>query len=199
VRRLLLACLALPMAILVAAGPVAADTSPGGGSGTYFQSSTSSCTASTGREVCTDTFVDSHPLEDGTYEVCLDVYTYSINRKQFNFVSGTFGCSPGSAAVASDYSVSLAPTDITMFTCAAHRKSCSGSPTTATVSANDSPVSDPATTTSRTVTKVGGCTYTTRSTETDVELAGTMTIDGTTMDENGFLSVIDSTTTSRCK
>jgi hypothetical protein len=46
---------------------------------------------------------------------------------------------------------------------------------------------------------VGGCTYTTRSTETDVELAGTMTIDGTTTDENGYVSVIDSTTTERCK
>jgi hypothetical protein len=186
------------MALLLAAGPVAADTT-GGQSGTYFQSYTTSCTGSAARQVCTDTIVDSHPVEEGTSEVCLDKYTYSISRNRFAFISETFGCTPGSAIVGSDYSVSLAPTEITMFTCAAHKKSCSGAPTTATVSANDSPVSDPATTTSRTVTKVGGCTYTTRSTETDVELAGTMTIDGTTMDENGFLSIIDSTTTERCK
>jgi hypothetical protein len=199
VRRLSLASLALPMALLLATGPVAADTSPGGGSGTYFQSFTTSCTGNAARQVCTDTIVDSHPLEDGASEVCLDVYTYSINRNRFAFVSETFGCTPGSAVVESDYSVSVAPTEITTYTCAAHKKSCSGSPTTVTVSADDSPVGDPATTTSRTVTKVGGCTYTTRSTETDVELAGTMTIDGTTMDENGFVSVIDSTTTVRCK
>jgi hypothetical protein len=139
-----------------------------------------------------------HPLDESTSEACLDVYTYSISRNRSSFVSDTYGCGPGSVILGADYSATVPPTDISMQTCAAHKKTCSGS-TTTTVSASDSPVSDPATTTSRTVTKVGGCTYTTKSTQTDVELAGTITIDGTTMDQDGFVSVIDSTTTVRCK
>jgi hypothetical protein len=184
------------MSILLAAGPVAADTT-GGGPGTYFSSFTTSCTDAA-RQVCTDTNVDVHPVGDGTSEVCLDVFTYSISRNRSSFISDMYGCAPGGVVVGADYSVSLAPTDISMQTCAAHKKSCSGS-TTATVSAQDSPVGDPATTTSRTVTKTGNCTYTTRSTETDVEEAGTITVNGATSDENGFLSVIDSSTTVRCK
>lgn len=198
-RRLLLASITLPMAMLLAAvGPVAADTTPGGGSGTYFSSFTGSCTGSASRQTCTDTYLDVHPVEDGTSEACLDVFTYSISRNRSTFISDTYGCGPGSVIVGADYSATLAPTDISMQTCAAHKRTCSGS-TTTTVSASDSPASDPATTTSRTVTKVGTCTYTTRSTQTDVELAGTITINGTTTDENGFLSVVDSTTTVRCK
>lgn len=195
--RLLLASLALPMALL-AAGPVAADTSPGGGSGTYFSSFTSLCDGSASRQTCTDTYLDVHPLDDGTTEACLDVFAYTISRKQFTFVSDAYGCGPGSVNVGADYSATVAPTDISMQTCAAHKKSCSGA-TTVEVSASDSPVSDPAITTSRTVTKVGTCTYTTRSTQTDVELAGTMTIDGTTMNESGFLSIVDSATSVRCR
>jgi hypothetical protein len=197
-RRLLLASLALPMALLLAVGPVAADTTPGGGSGTYFSSFTFSCTGSPSRAICTETYLDVHPLEDGASEACLDIFTYSISRSRSAFVSDTYGCGPGSVIVGADYSATMAPTGISMQTCAAHKKTCSGS-TSRTVSARDSPVSDPATTTSRTVTKVGTCTYTTRSTQTDVELAGTITIDGTTMDESGFVSVVDSTTTVRCK
>ena len=118
------------------------------------------------------------------------MFTYSISRNRSSFISDMYGCAPGGVVVSGDYSVSLAPTDISMQTCAAHKKSCSGS-TSVTVSAQDSRVGDATTTTSRTVTKTGNCTYTTRSTETDVEEAGTITVNGTTSDENGFLSVID--------
>jgi len=198
VRRLLFATLALPMVLLLAVGPVAADTTGGGGSGTYFSSFTGSCSGSATRQTCTETYLDVHPLDVGVSEACLDVFTYTTSRNKFNFVSDTYGCGPGNVTVAADFSATLAPTDLSMQTCAAHKRSCSGS-TTVTVSATDSPVGDPATTTSRTVTKVGSCTYTTKSTQTDVELAGTMTIDGTTMNEDGFLTVVDSSSTVRCK
>lgn len=198
-RRLLLASLALPMALLLAVGSVAADTT-GGGSGTFFQSFTTSCTGTAGRQECTDTYLDVHPLDESgaSSEACLDIFTYSTSKNRGTFISDSYGCAPGSVVVGSDYSASVAPTDISMQTCKAHQRQCSGS-TTVTVSASDSPVGDAAVTTSKTVTKVGTCTYTTKSTQTDVELAGTMTIGGTTRDESGFLSVIDATTTVRCK
>jgi hypothetical protein len=186
------------MALLLAIGPVAADTTPGGGSGTYFSSFAGSCSGSAARQTCTDRYLDVHPLGDGTSEACLDVFTYTISRNKSDFISDTYGCGSASVVVGSDWSATLAPTDLSVQTCAAHKRQCSGA-TTVTVSASDSAVGDAATTTSRTVTKVGTCTYTTKSTQTDVELAGTMTIGGTTMDEQGFLSVIDATTTVRCK
>ena len=158
-RRLVIASLALPMAMLLAVGPAAADTTPGG-SGTNFGTFASSCSTSSGRQTCTDTSVSVSPNESGdAYSTCLDVYSYSISSNgRFTFIAEQFGCVDATnVTISSDYSVTLDPTDISVATCKAHQRQCSGS-TLVTVSADASPIGDVSTTTTRSTTKAGSCT-----------------------------------------
>jgi hypothetical protein len=186
------------MALLLAVAPVAADTGPGG-SGTYFFSDSTSCSTSSGRQVCTDTNISVYPNGDGTSSACLDIFTFSISSTgRFTFVSDQYGCALATVTVGSNYSVTLASTDISLQTCKAHKRTCSGS-TTVNVSASDTAVGDIVTTTTRSTTVDGNCTYKTTTNETDANLAGTLTIDGTSLDEQGFLSVVKQTLTIRCK
>jgi hypothetical protein len=198
-RRFAITFLAVPIAVLLAVAPVAADTGPGG-SGTYFFSDSTSCSTSSGRQVCTDTNISVFPNGDGTSSACLDIFTFSVSSTgRFTFVSDQFGCArAGAVTVGSDYSVTLASTDISMQTCKAHKRTCSGS-TTVNVSASDSAVGNIVTSTTRSTTVDGNCTYKTTTTETDANLVGTLTIDGTSLDEQGFLSVVKQTLTIRCK
>ena len=198
-RRFAITFLAVPIAVLLAVAPVAADTGPGG-SGTYFFSDSTSCSTSSGRQVCTDTNISVFPNGDGTSSACLDIFTFSVSSTgRFTFVSDQFGCSlAGTVTVGSNYSVTLASTDISMQTCKAHKRTCSGS-TTVNVSASDRAVGNIVTSTTRSTTVDGNCTYKTTTTETDANLVGTLTIDGTSLDEQGFLSVVKQTLTIRCK
>ena len=198
-RRITVMFLAVPLVLLLAVAPVAADTT-GGGSGTHFGSFTSTCSTTGGRQVCTDTNLYVDPNGDGTSSACLDIFTYSFSTNgRFTFISDQFGCNPDvSLSVGSDYSVTLDSTVIPVQTCKAHKRSCSGA-TSVTVSASDSLVGDIAKTTTRSTTVVGGCTYKTTTNETSGELAGTMTIGGTTLDEQGYLDIISETSSVRCK
>jgi hypothetical protein len=199
VRRFIISFLALPIALIVGAAPVAADTT-GGGSGTHFGSFTETCSTSGGRQVCTDTSLSVDPNGDGTSSACLDIFTYSQSSNgRFTFISDEFGCTSNvSLTVGSDYSVTLASTVIPMETCQAHKRNCSGS-SDVTVSASDQLVGDISKSTTRSTTISGGCTYRTTINETFGEVAGTMTIDGTTVAENGYLDIIDESSTVRCK
>jgi hypothetical protein len=198
-RRFAIAFLAVPLAALLAVAPVAADTGPGG-SGTYFYSDSTNCSTSSGRQVCTDTNISVGPNGDGTSSACLDIFTFSVSSTgRFTFVSDQYGCAlAGTVIVASDYSVTLASTDISMQTCKAHKRTCSGS-TIVNVSASDSVSGAIVTSTTRSTTTDGNCTYKTTINETDANLVGTLTIDGTNLDEQGFLSVVKQTLTIRCK
>jgi len=198
-RRFAIVSLVVPLALLLAAGPVAADTGPGG-SGTHFSSGTEVCSTSGSRQVCTDTslFVDSNG--DGTFSGCVDIFTFSISSNgRGSFVSDRFGCNQDvNFTVGSDYSVTLASTDFTLQTCAAHKRTCSGS-TNATVSAHDTVVGDVATTTTRSTTVSGNCTTRSTTIDTSANLAGTITIDGSSVDEQGFLDIVKESFTIRCK
>ena len=198
-RRFAIAFLAVPLVVLLAAVPVAADTGPGG-SGTSFYSDSTNCSTSSGRQVCTDTNISVFPNGDGTSSACLDIFTFSVSSTgRFTFVSDQFGCSlAGTVTVGSNYSVTLASTDISLETCKAHKRTCSGS-TIVNVSASDSAVGNIVTSTTRSTTVDGNCTYKTTTTETDTNLVGTLTINGTSLDEQGFLSVVKQTLTIRCK
>jgi hypothetical protein len=198
VRRFMVLCLAVPLVLLIAVAPVAAAT--GGGSGTNFSSFTESCSTTGGRQVCTDTNLSVGSNGDGTSSGCLQISTYSNSSNgRFTFISDQFGCNPDvSLTVGSDYSVTLASTVIPVQTCAAHKRSCSGS-TNVTVSASDTVVGDVAFTTTISTTVVGGCTYKTTVNETLAQLAGTMTINGSSLAEQGSLDILTETTTFRCK
>jgi hypothetical protein len=185
--------------VLLAAVPVAADTGPGG-SGTNFYSDSTTCSTSGGRQVCTDTNISVFPNGDGTSSACLDIFTFSVSSTgRFTFVSDQFGCSlAGTLTVGSNYSVTLASTDIALQTCKAHKRTCSGS-TIVNVSASDTATGPVVTSTTRSTTTDGTCTYKTTTTETDTNLVGTLTIDGTSLDEQGFLSIVKQTLTIRCR
>jgi hypothetical protein len=199
-RRFASALLAVPLLLLLVVGPVLADTTPGG-SGTNFFSSTTTCSPSGGREVCTDTILSVGPNESGTPETCLDVFTYSYSSSgRFTFISDRNGCTPtgSNLTVGSNFSVTLAPTDITMRTCAAHKRLCSGA-TNATVSAHDTVSGAVTTATTRSTSVSGNCTTKSTTTETSAELSGTITIDGSSVDEQGFLDIFKVTSTTRCR
>jgi hypothetical protein len=198
-RRFAIAFLAVPLVVLLAAVPVAADTGPGG-SGTNFYSDSTTCSTSGGRQVCTDTNISVFPNGDGTSSACLDIFTFSVSSTgRFTFVSDQFGCSlAGTVTVGSNYSVTLASTDIALQTCKAHKRTCSGS-TIVNVSASDTATGPVVTSTTRSTTTDGTCTYKTTTTETDTNLVGTLTIDGTSLDEQGFLSIVKQTLSIRCR
>ena len=155
------------------------------------------CSPSGGGQLCTDTNLNVFPNGDGTESACVDIFTYSISSSgRSRFISDENGCAlAGTLTVATDLSVTLAATDVGLSTC--NRRSCTPS-RTVTVSASDSPTSPIATTTTRTTTTVGGCTYRTTTNEQDAEVAGTLTIDGSALDETGFVSVVSQKTTVHC-
>jgi hypothetical protein len=197
VRRLAVAFLAVPFSLLLAAGPVAADTSP---FGTSFNSGTETCSTTGGKQVCTSTNLGVNSNEDGSLSgPCLEIYKYSIsNNGRFSLISDENGCTSDASGVTigADLSVTIAPTPITLDQC---NKGPCNSPRTVTVSASDSPTDPITTTTSRSTTKSGGCTTRTTTTDTYADVAGTMTIDGTVLDETGFVDVFASTSTTHCK
>ncbi len=195
-RRFAVAFLAVPISLLLVVGPVAADTSP---NGTSFFSSSSSCSTSGGRQVCTDTTLSMSSNEDGSAgPPCLQISTYSISSNgRFTSISDEFGCaSGGTVAIGADLSVSLDATQISLDSC--NRRTCSSS-RTVTVSATDSPTGPISTTTTRSTTKSGSCTTKTTTTDQFADLAGTFTIDGTVSDETGSVDVFTSTSTTHCK
>ena len=66
------------------------------------------------------------------------------------------------------------------------------------MSASDSPTSPVVTTTTKSTTTVGGCTYRTSTEEQDADVAGTLTIDSSTLDETGFVIVVSQRSTVHC-
>ena len=195
-RRFAGVFLVVPFILLLAVGPVAADTSP---NGTNFSSSSSSCSTTGGRQVCADTNLFVNSNEDGSDgPPCLEIFTYSISSNgRFTVISDEFGCaSSGTATVGADLSVSLAPTQIPLDSCG--RRNCSPS-RTVTVSASDSPTGPISTTTTRSTTKSGTCTTKMTTTDQSADLAGTLTIDGTVSDETGFIDVFTSTSVTHCR
>ena len=193
-RRFGVAFLAVMFVLLLAVGPVAADTSP---NGTNFSSFSSSCSTTGGREVCTDLnlFVSSN--EDGSDgPPCLEIFKYSVSSNRSSVISDEFGCaSSGTMTVGADLSVTVDPTDIELQNC--NRQRCSSR--IVTVSASDSPTGPVSTSTTRSTTKSGNCTTKMTTTDRFVELAGTMTIDGTVYDEQGSIDVFTSTSLTHCK
>jgi hypothetical protein len=194
-RRLLVAISTVPLVILLAVGPVAADTSPGG---TNFFSNATTCSTTGGRQVCSDLSLSVFANEDGSPgDACLEVFTYSISSNgRGNAISDEFGCGPSGLVVGADLSASLPATDIALETC--NRRTCSVS-RTVTVSGEGSPTGPISTSTTRSTTKSGGCTTRTTIDEQFAELAGTITIDGTTVDATGSIDVATQTETTHCK
>ena len=194
-RRFVVAFLAVPISLLIAFGTATADTSP---NGTNYSSSSSNCSTSGGREVCTDTNLNVFSNEDGSLgQPCLEIFKYSISSNgRFTVISDEFGCaSSGGITIGADFSVTLDATQIPIESCS--RQSCTSR--TVTVSASDSPTGPVSTSTTRSTTSSGNCTTKMTTTEQFADLAGTLTVDGTTSASSGFIDVFTSKSTTRCK
>ena len=196
-RRLGMAVIVVLVLVLGAVPSVAADTSP---NGTFFDASaTTTCTTQGTNRICTDINLNVTSNEDGSPgPACVGIFTFSISANgRFTPISDEFGCGDESQpdAIQDDLSVTVPPTAIIVEQC--RRRSCTGS-RTVTVSAAFSPTGPIAETTTRSTTKVGRCTIRTTTFDRSADLAGSITIDGTSHDASGFVDVFTSTTNEQC-
>ena len=195
-RRFALALLAVPMALTVGIAPVAADTF--GAPGTYFYTSSSTCTTSAGLQTCQDVILNVTPDDTGTYVACLELQTYTMTGGRGGTLkSDETGCAPaGTLTVGKDLSISLATTAVALESCT--KKGCT-STRTVNVSGSDSPIDAMITTTTKSITTVDGCTTRTTVTEKNVDLAGTLTADGLTRASNAFVQVFGLKENTTCR
>ena len=194
-RRHALALLAVPIALLISVAPVAADTF--GAPGTYFYTSSTTCTTSGGMETCNDVILNVTPDEAGEYVACLELVTFTTNgRGGGSLKSDETGCAPsGTLTVGKDLSVSLASTSVALESCT--KQGCT--PTrTVNVSAADAPNGPLFSTTTKSIETIDGCTTRTTVTEKSLDLVGTLTTDGVTQDSFAFVQVFSLKQTSTC-
>jgi len=195
-RRHALALLAVPIALLISVAPVAADTF--GAPGTYFYTSSTTCTTSGGMETCNDVILNVTPDETGAYIACLELQTFTTNgRGGGSLKSHEAGCAPsGALAVGKDLSVSLAATPVALESCT---KQGSCTPTrTVTVSASDAPNGTLISTTTKSTETIDGCTTRTTVTEKSRDLVGTLTADGVTQGSFAFVQDFSVKATTNC-
>jgi hypothetical protein len=194
-RRFTFAFLAVPLALVMGIGPVAADTT-GGGPGTSFNSFSERCSTKGPVTTCTDTNLFAFADASGSI-VCLDIFTFAQDsRGHFVFRSDKSGCTSGATfTVGAGNAVTVAPTTVVLVKCG--RQRCVH-PTSYTVSASDTR-SGPTTTTTTVSTSTDG-TCTTIATMVDVftPLSGTMTVNGKSMSEDGGLDVSTQDFSSTC-
>jgi hypothetical protein len=194
-KRLLGVAFGVTMLLAVSVVPAYADTT---GGGNQFSTGTETCTTSGGKTTCTDTSVSAQ--QDGSsYDVCADVFKYSISRRgDFTVISETYGCAIGvsTVTIGTDLSASIAPTDVPLQTCT--NKSCTDAGTV-TVAADGTPTSAIQTTSGRITTTDGSCTTRTSFTDKSVDVAGSMTFGSTTTSTTGFVSTHSETSKTTCK
>lgn len=201
-RRVLVLVVTVSALFLALAAPAAA-AAPVKQSGTVqdlFSFSTA-CTGS-GQQTCTDTNLSSFPVYDeqgnvdlSQQQVCLDLFTYTISRGTQKFVGDESGCTttdPSVLTVSSNLTTTLASTSIDLFTTTCTRRGCTTNfSRTVTVSASDTLVGMLQTFSGHAVFTQNNCTYRQTFSGISGEVAGTLTISGSTFDESGFA---DSTT-----
>jgi hypothetical protein len=194
-KRLFGVALGVTMLLAVSVVPAFADTT---GGGNQVNIGTETCTMSAGKTTCTDTSVSAN--QDGSaYDVCAEIFSYSINRKgQFSVISDTFGCTGpvSTVTIGTDLSASIAPTDVQVQDCT--NKTCSGG-TTINVSANGTPTDAVVSTSGRVTTTDGTCTTRTSFTDKSVDVAGSLTLDGSTTTATGFVSTHTETSRTTCR
>jgi hypothetical protein len=193
-RRIFVSLVALPLLLVLFAAPVAAAP-PLKESGTQDSLSafSSSCSGST----CTGTAVDAFTAQEGVVVVCVSQFTHNVRNGRI--VSEEFGCSETSSdalVVTDDLSGSLAATSVTFFQC--NQRRCTEGDTV-TVSAELTSVGPVFTFTDRGTFSDGTCTFRFRSSGEQSEATGTLTIDGETLDANGFVATSEFTVSSRCR
>lgn len=192
-RRLGFLAAALLLTLTVATPALARERVRESGTFNSFSSGNFVCSGNT----CTDTFIDAFSIGDGILVVCYNEFTF--NARNGRQISSDGGCSEtdeSALTISEDFSVSLAATDVTLFRC--NQRTCTEGDTV-TVSAADEAIGPISTATGRVTIKDGTCTIRISFSDASAEIAGTMTVDGTTLDQQGFATVSDQTTTTTCR
>lgn len=192
-RRSFVPLFAVPVLLLLLAAPVAAAP-PMRESGTQqsFNSFATTCSGST----CTDTILNAFTIDSETLVVCLDSYTYNVRTGRLTSQeSGCTETSPGALTVTADFTVTLAPTTITLSSC--DRRGCTETDTV-TVSAQDSAVGPVFTESGQGTFNDGTCVVRYRFSSESAPVAGTMTIDGVVLQQSGFAGISEFTVSTRC-
>ena len=164
-------------------------------SGTFYQFSSVNFECS--GNFCTETFIDAFSIDSGIIAVCYNEFTFNARTGRGSSSDG--GCaevSDSALTISNDFSVTLAPTDIVLFDC--NRRTCTEGDTV-TVSASDDAAGPVTTATGRVTVKEGNCTIRISFSDASAEVAGTMTVDGETLDQSGFATVSEQTTTTTCR
>jgi hypothetical protein len=158
-----------------------------------FSSFSETCSGNT----CTSTSVDAFSISADTVVVCVNEFTY--NTRTGRSVSEQSGCTetaPSVLTISSAMSVRLAPTDVTIYNCNQRRCTEAG---TVTVSASDQASGPIITATGRVTIKEESCTTKITFSDRSAPVAGTLTIDGTTLDEQGGATISQQTVTTSCR
>lgn len=200
-RRPFLIFIAVPALLALLATP-AMGAQPIRESGIYesFSSSSEICTTGAQAE-CSYTSLSVYSYDPDTIEVCLYTATYPSGRGAPGFTEG-YGCTvvdDGALTVTEDFDFILAETALEFFEYSCQARQCTETFGTVTVSANDSAIGPISTTSGRGTFTEGGCTYRYSFVDQWAELAGTMTVDGVTMDQWGSGYVTDATSSVRCR
>jgi hypothetical protein len=192
-RRLGFLAAALLLTLSLASPALAAERVRESGTFNQFFSANFVCSANT----CTETFIEAFSIGDGLMAVCYNEFTY--NARTGRTISSDGGCSEteeSALTISGDLSVSLAATDVTLFRC--NQRTCTEGDTV-TVSATDEAIGPISTASGRITIRDGSCTIRISFRDSFAEIAGTMTVDGTTLEQQGSATVSDQTTTTTCR
>ena len=195
-RRLALPAAAIPILVLLLAGPAAAAP-PVKDSGTqvFLSAFNSSC----GPATCTDTFVDVFTTSDETVVVCLSQATFNIHNGRLISQDGACSdeVSSDTLVIGEDLSsASLAPTDVTFFNC--NQQGCTEGDTVV-VSAELTAFGPTFTDRQRSTFSDGTCTFTFSSSGQQRQATGTLTVDNETLSADGNIGMGTFTFREHCR
>jgi hypothetical protein len=191
--------LVMGAAIPAAAAPPMKES----GTSSTLYSYTTSCEAVKGRTVCTDIFLDAYTDTSGSSQVCVSVEQYAVGSRRSGSISSESGCTevdPSAITVTSSLNATVSNTTVTLqsYNCDRQGECTVTGTRDVTVSASDQPVGPISSGTSRGTFTDGDCTYRYTSTSTSAEVAGTITLDGATYDEQGFADTSVYKVSTRC-
>lgn len=195
-RRFAASLVALPILVLLLAGPASAAPPVKDSSTQMFLSA---FTFDCGPTICTDTTVDVFTVSDETMVVCLSETRFNIHTGRL--ISQDSACSD---EVSSDTlvidadlsSASLSPTDVTFFNC--NQQGCVEGDTvivSAELTASGPIFSDK----SRSTFTDGTCTVTFTSSGEQRQASGTITVDGETLAVDGSIGIGKFSFMERCR
>lgn len=203
-RRIALVCSTVALLLVATATPAfAAKPFKESGTQDFLFSFSSDCSGTGARITCNDLFLDVFPISPDTSLVCIYRATFAFNERtgRGRLISEESGCTETSNAVldvvvsGDTLTATVSSTQILLFTC--NQRTCTEGDTV-TVSAFDtgSPVVDYS---GRGSFKEGGCTFRFSFTGQRADITGTITIDGSSLAEQGSAATEDYRVSEQCR